>query len=217
MTVVRVESLTVSLDGYVAGPNQSLESPMGDGTSELHKWAFSTRTFQEKVLGTNAGATGVDDDIAARGFTNIGAWILGRNMFGPIRGPWPNEDWKGWWGENPPYHVPAFVLTHHPRKTLEMEGGTTFQFVTGGVREALALARDAAGAQDVRIGGGANTIRQFLIEGLIDKMHIAISPVLLGTGEPFFQGINLRELGYECKKQIPTELATHVFIGRGGE
>lgn len=190
---------------------------MGDGTSELHKWAFSTRTFQEKVLGTNAGATGVDDDIAARGFTNIGAWILGRNMFGPIRGPWPNEDWKGWWGENPPYHVPAFVLTHHPRKTLEMEGGTTFQFVTGGVREALALARDAAGAQDVRIGGGANTIRQFLIEGLIDKMHIAISPVLLGTGEPFFQGINLRELGYECKKQIPTELATHVFIGRGGE
>ncbi len=151
MTVVRVESLTVSLDGYVAGPNQSLESPMGDGTSELHKWAFSTRTFQEKVLGTNAGATGVDDDIAARGFTNIGAWILGRNMFGPIRGPWPNEDWKGWWGENPPYHVPAFVLTHHPRKTLEMEGGTTFHFVTGGVREALALARDAAGAQDVRM------------------------------------------------------------------
>lgn len=217
MTVVRVESLTVSLDGYVAGPNQSLESPMGDGTSELHKWAFSTRTFQEKVLGTNAGATGVDDDIAARGFTNIGAWILGRNMFGPIRGPWPNEDWKGWWGENPPYHVPAFVLTHHPRKTLEMEGGTTFHFVTGGVREALALARDAAGAQDVRIGGGANTIRQFLIEGLIDKMHIAISPVLLGTGEPLFQGINLRELGYECKKQVPTELATHVFIGRGGE
>lgn len=217
MTVVRVESLTVSLDGYVAGPNQSLESPMGDGTSELHKWAFSTRTFQEKVLGTNAGATGVDDDIAARGFTNIGAWILGRNMFGPIRGPWPNEDWKGWWGENPPYHVPAFVLTHHPRKTLEMEGGTTFHFVTGGVREALALARDAAGAQDVRIGGGANTIRQFLIEGLIDKMHIAISPVLLGTGEPLFQGINLRELGYECKKQVPTELATHVFIGRSGE
>lgn len=217
MTVVRVESLTVSLDGYVAGPNQSLESPMGDGTSELHKWAFSTRTFQEKVLGTNAGATGVDDDIAARGFTNIGAWILGRNMFGPIRGPWPNEDWKGWWGENPPYHVPAFVLTHHPRKTLEMEGGTTFHFVTGGVREALALARDAAGAQDVRIGGGANTIRQFLIEGLIDKMHIAISPVLLGTGEPLLQGINLRELGYECKKQVPTELATHVFIGRGGE
>lgn len=217
MTVVRVDSLTVSLDGYVAGPNQSLESPMGDGTSELHKWAFSTRTFQEKVLGTNAGATGVGDDIAARGFTNIGAWILGRNMFGPIRGPWPNEDWKGWWGENPPYHVPAFVLTHHPRKTLEMEGGTTFHFVTGGVREALALARDAAGAQDVRIGGGANTIRQFLIEGLIDKMHIAISPVLLGTGEPLFQGINLRELGYECKKQVPTELATHVFIGRGGE
>lgn len=217
MTLVRVESLTVSLDGYVAGPNQSLESPMGDGTSELHKWAFSTRTFQEKVLGTNAGATGVDDDIAARGFTNIGAWILGRNMFGPIRGPWPNEDWKGWWGENPPYHVPAFVLTHHPRKTLEMEGGTTFHFVTGGVREALALARDAAGAQDIRIGGGANTIRQFLIEGLIDKMHIAISPVLLGTGEPLFQGINLRELGYECKKQVPTELATHVFIGRSGE
>ena len=214
MTAVRVESLTVSLDGYVAGPNQSLENPMGEGTSELHKWAFSTRTFQEKVLGTDAGATGVDDDIAARGFTNIGAWILGRNMFGPIRGPWPNEDWKGWWGENPPYHVPAFVLTHHPRKTIEMEGGTTFQFVTGGVREALALARDAAGTQDIRIGGGANTIRQYLMESLIDEMHIAISPVLLGTGESLFQGINLRELGYECKKQVPTELATHVFIGR---
>ncbi len=215
MTLVRVESLTVSLDGYVAGPNQSLENPMGDGTSELHKWAFSTRTFQEKVLGTSAGATGVDDDIAARGFTNIGAWILGRNMFGPIRGPWPNEDWKGWWGENPPYHVPVFVLTHYPRKTLAMEGGTTFQFVTGGVREALALARDAAGTQDVRIGGGANTIRQFLMEGLIDEMHIAISPVLLGVGEPLFQDINLRKLGYECQKQVPTELATHAFIGRG--
>ena len=216
MTVVRVESLTISLDGYVAGPSQSLENPMGVGTSELHTWAFSTRTFQEKVLGTDAGATGVDDDIAARGFNNVGAWILGRNMFGPIRGPWPDDEWKGWWGEKPPYHVPAFVLTHYPRDTIAMEGGTTFHFVTSGIRQALAQARDAAGEKDVRIGGGANTIRQFLREGLIDEMHIAISPVLLGTGEPLFQGINLREIGYKCKEQVSTQLATHIFISRAG-
>lgn len=214
MTKVRVESLTVSLDGYLAGPHQSLESPMGVGSSGLHAWAFSTRTFQEKVLGTDSGATGSDDKIAARGFANIGAWILGRNMFGPIRGPWPNDEWKGWWGDNPPYHVPVFVLSHYPRDAIAMEGGTTFNFVAGGIREALALACDAAGGKDVRIGGGANTIRQFLKEGLIDEMHVAISPVIIGAGEPLFHGLNLRELGYSCKKHVGTELATHFFISR---
>lgn len=214
MSRVRVESLTISLDGYVAGPNQSIENPMGVGTSELHTWAFSTRTFQEKILGADGGATGVDDEIAARGFNNIGAWILGRNMFGPIRGPWQDEEWKGWWGDNPPYHVPAFILTHFPRDAIVMEGGTTFNFVTEGIHEALALARDAAGGKDIRIGGGAETIRQFLQEGLIDEMHIAISPVILGTGEPLFQGINLRELGYNCKEHVGTALATHFFISR---
>lgn len=189
---------------------------MGVGANDLHAWAFATRTFQEKVFDADAGATGVDNDIASRGFDNIGAWILGRNMFGPIRGPWPGDEWKGWWGENPPYHVPVFVLTHFPRDSIEMEGGTTFHFVTGGVREALALARDAADGKDVRIGGGANTIRQYLEEELVDEMHVAISPVILGAGEPLFQGLNLRELGYECTRQVATELATHVFLSRRG-
>ena len=216
MTMVRVESLTVSLDGYIAGPDQSLENPLGIGGTELHTWAFSTRTFQEKVLGADGGATGVDDEIAARGFSNIGAWILGRNMFGPIRGPWQDDEWKGWWSDSPPYHVPAFILTHFPRDPIQMEGGTTFFFVTGGIREALALARDAAGGKDIRIGGGANTIQQFLRDGLIDEMHIAVAPVILGAGERLFEGVNLRELGYICKEQIGTELATHYFISRAG-
>ena len=216
MTMVRVESLTVSLDGYIAGPDQSLENPLGIGGTELHTWAFSTRTFQEKVLGSDGGATGIDDEIAARGFSNIGAWILGRNMFGPIRGPWQDVEWKGWWGDSPPYHVPAFILTHFPRDPIQMDGGTTFFFVTGGIREALALARDAAGGKDIRIGGGANTIQQFLRNGLIDEMHIAVAPVILGAGERLFEGVNLRELGYICKEQIGTELATHYFISRAG-
>ena len=216
MTMVRVESLTVSLDGYIAGPDQSLENPLGIGGTELHTWAFSTRTFQEKVLGSDGGATGIDDEIAARGFSNIGAWILGRNMFGPIRGPWQDDEWKGWWGDSPPYHVPAFILTHFPRDPIQMDGGTTFFFVTGGIREALALARDAAGGKDIRIGGGANTIQQFLRDGLIDEMHIAVAPVILGAGERLFEGVNLRELGYICKEQIGTELATHYFISRAG-
>lgn len=217
MTKVRVESLTVSLDGYVAGPHQSLENPMGVGGSELHAWAFSTRTFQEKVMGADGGATGIDDEIAARGFANIGAWILGRNMFGPVRGPWPNDEWKGWWGDNPSYHVPVFVLSHYQRDAIAMKGGTTFNFVTGGIREALALAREAADGKDVRIGGGANTIRQFLGEGLIDEMHIAISPVILGAGEPLFHGLDLRELGYSCHRHVGTELASHFFISRESE
>jgi dihydrofolate reductase len=217
MTKVRVESLTVSLDGYVAGPDQSLENPMGAGGSELHTWAFSTRTFQQKVMGADAGSTGIDDEFAARGFNNIGAWILGRNMFGPIRGPWPDDEWKGWWGDNPPYQVPVFILSHFPRAAIVMEGGTTFYFVTAGAREALALARDAAGGKDIRIGGGANTIRQYLREGLIDEMHIVMVPVILGAGEALFHGINLRELGYRCNQQVGTGLATHFVISKAGE
>lgn len=217
MTKVRVESLTVSLDGYVAGPHQSLENPMGVGASALHTWALATRTFQKRVMGVDGGAAGVDDEIAARGFTNIGAWIIGRNMFGPIRGPWPNDEWKGWWGNNPPYHVPVFVLSHHPRDAIEMEGGTNFHFVTGGIRQALEQARNAAGEKDVRIGGGANTIRQFLAQGLIDEMHVAISPVIIGAGESLFHGLDIRELGYICRKHVGTKLATHFFISREGK
>lgn len=216
MPKLRVESLTVSLDGYVAGPEQSLENPLGIGGTELHTWAFSTRTFQEKVLGSEGGSTGVDDDFAIRGFKNIGAWILGRNMFGPIRGPWPDKEWKGWWGDTPPYHAPVFVLTHFPREPVEMNGGTTFHFVTGGIHEALELARAAAGAKDVRIGGGANTIQQYLRERLVDEMHIVIVPAILGAGERLFEGVNLRKLGYSCTEHVATEMATHFILSRSG-
>lgn len=214
VTRVRVESLTVSLDGYVAGPHQNLDNPMGVGASGLHAWAFSTQTFQEKVMGADGGSTGVDDDIARRGFSNIGAWVLGRNMFGPIRGPWIDDEWKGWWGENPPYHVPVFVLTHYPRDAIVMEGGTTFHFVTGGIYEALELARGVADGKDIRIGGGASTIRQFLGAGLIDEMHVATVPVVLGSGEHLWHGMNLRELGYRCTSHVGTEQATHWFVSR---
>lgn len=212
--MIKVESFSVSVDGFGAGPDQSLENPLGVGGTELHGWAFSTRTFQKNVFGKDAGATGTDDDFAKRGFENMGGWILGRNMFSPSRGPWLDDGWKGWWGDNPPYHVPVFVLTHYERPPLEMEGGTTFHFVTGGIEEALERAREAAGDKDVRIGGGADTIRQYLQARLIDEMHIAIAPTLLGRGEPLFGGIDLRSLGYECAQYVPTELATHVVIRR---
>ncbi|MEZ4702289.1 MAG: dihydrofolate reductase family protein [Rhodothermales bacterium] len=215
MPTVRVESFSISLDGFGAGPHQSLENPLGVGGGALHGWAAATRTFQERVFGQNGGETGLDDDIAVRGFENIGAWILGRNMFGPVRGPWPDESWRGWWGENPVYHVPIFVLTHHPRRPLEMEGGTTFYFITDGPEAALERARDAAGDRDVRIGGGVQTIQQYLRKGLIDTMHIAISPVLLGAGERLFEGINLPELGYTGVRHVASPAATHVFITRG--
>ncbi len=213
MTKVRVESFTISLDGYGAGPNQDINNPLGVGGKELHQWFVPTNTFQ-RTHGAGEGTTGVDDDIAARGFKNIGAWILGRNMFGPIRGPWPDLNWKGWWGDNPPYHVPVFVLTHHARPPLEMEGSTTFHFVTGGIHEALDRARESANGMDVRIGGGTNVIQQYLRESLIDELHFAISPVLLGRGERLFEGVDLRTLRYECIDFAASEKATHVVLRR---
>jgi dihydrofolate reductase len=211
---VRVESFTISLDGYGAGPNQDFNNPLGVGGTDLHQWLFPTRTLQRALFGKDSGTTGVDDDFAARGFQNVGAWILGRNMFGPIRGPWPNEDWKGWWGDDPPYHCPVFVLTHHARAPLEMEGGTTFNFVTGGIHEALDRAREVANEKDVRIGGGSNTIQQYLRAGLIDELHLAISPVLLGGGERLFEGVDMRASGYKCTQFVGSEKATHVVLRR---
>ncbi len=213
---VRVESFAISLDGYGAGPGQSLESPLGIGGSDLHRWAFPTRTFQEHVFGQEGGTTGVDEDFARRGFENVGAWILGRNMFGPVRGPWTEPAWNGWWGSRPPYHVPVFVLTHHARPPLEMEGGTVFHFVTDGIHAALDRAREAAGEKDVRIGGGACTIRQFLRAGLIDEMHLALTPAVLGAGERLFDDVNLRALGFECVAFAASELAVHVVVRRTG-
>ena len=214
MAQVRVESFTISLDGFGAGPHQDINHPLGIGGTDLHQWLIPTRTFQQALFGKDGGTTGIDDDFAARGFRNVGAWILGRNMFGPVRGPWPDLNWKGWWGENPPYHVPVFVLTHHARPPLTMEGGTTFHFITGGIHEALDRAREAAAGRDVRIGGGANTIRQYLRERLIDALHIAISPVLLGSGEGLFEGVDLRALGYTCVEHAASEKATHVVLRR---
>jgi dihydrofolate reductase len=213
MSRLRVESFSISLDGFGAGPNQSLEHPLGVGGHALHKWAFTTRTFQQ-MFGNDGGATGVDNDFAVRGFTNVGAWILGRNMFGPIRGPWPDENWKGWWGNNPPYHTQVFVLTNHPRESFTMEGDTTFHFVTDGIRSALEGATKAAKGLDVRLGGGVSTIRQYLSARLVDEMHIAISPVLLGAGESLFAGIDVPSLGYQCVEQVATSHATHVIIKR---
>jgi dihydrofolate reductase len=208
---VRVAAFAISIDGYGAGPDQSLENPLGVRGPELHNWFYPTAVFQ-KMYGQGKGTTGVDNQFAERSFANVGAWILGRNMFGPVRGPWPDEKWKGWWGDNPPYHVPVFVLTHHARKSITMQGGTVFHFVTDGIRPALARAKEAAGGGDVRIGGGAATIRQYLQEGLIDEMHLAISPVVLGAGEPLFAGMNLS--GYECAEHVATEQATHFVLKR---
>lgn len=211
MTKLRVHSFSISLDGYGAGLSQGLEHPLGVGGMALHEWAFRTRTMQQ-MHGDGDGETGADDDFIARGFDNIGAWILGRNMFGPIRGEWPDESWKGWWGDNPPYHVPVFVLTHHPRPSFAMEGGTTFHFVTEGIHTALEQATAAANGQDVRLGGGVSTIRQYLQAGLVDELHGAISPVLLGAGEHLFAGLDLPALGYTCTEHVTTEHATHFVL-----
>jgi dihydrofolate reductase len=216
MPKVRVHTLSVSLDGFGAGPDQDLENPLGVRGPELFDWFFHTRTFQ-RMHGQEYGETTVDDEVAAKGFEGIGAWILGRNMFGPIRGPWPDDSWKGWWGDEPPYHVPAFVLTHHARAPLEMKGGTVFTFVTGGIHAALEQAKDAAAGRDVRIGGGVSTIRQYLRAGLIDELNLAISPVLLGSGENLFGGIDMHALGYECAGHTPGgRAASHVTIRKRG-
>ena len=210
---VRVHSFTISLDGYGAGPRQTRAEPLGVGGEELHQWLIATRTFQS-MTGKSGGTVGVDDDFAKRFGEGVGAWIMGRNMFGPIRGEWPDDSWRGWWGKNPPYHGPVFVLTHHGRDPIEMEGGTVFHFVTGGVGEAFERARDAAGEKDVQIGGGVSTIRQFLEAQLIDELHVAIAPRILGSGEHLFHGLDLTALGYECTTHVPTAAATHVVLTR---
>ncbi|CEG08184.1 hypothetical protein BN961_01598 [Afipia felis] len=209
-----VRSFSVSLDGYGAGPDQSLDSPLGVGGFGLHQWAMATRTFQNKVFGRDGGATGPDDDLAAMGFENLGSWIMGRNMFGPVRGAWPDETWKGWWGDEPPYHCPVFVLTHHARAPITMKGGTVFHFVTDGIEVALDRARQAAEGKDIRVGGGVTTIREYLRARLIDDLHIAISPVLLGRGEALFDGIDLPALGYTVSEHIATLNAMHLRFHR---
>jgi dihydrofolate reductase len=213
MPKLRVHCFSVSLDGYGAGPRQDRENPLGVGGHALHDWFVPTRTFQ-RVIGKDGGTTGPDDDFAARGMENLGAWILGRNMFGPVRGPWPDDTWKGWWGANPPYHVPVFVLTHHARPPLEMEGGTTFHFVTDGIESALRQARAAAGERDIRLGGGVSAIRQYLQAGLVDEMHLAITPALLGSGESLLGGLDTKALGYACTRHATSAGALHVVLTR---
>jgi dihydrofolate reductase len=211
MSKLRVASFSISIDGFGAGPDQSLENPLGVGGPALHEWLYPTKTFQH-MQGHGAGAAGIDDDFAARGFSHIGAWILGRNMFGPIRGPWHDTEWKGWWGNNPPYHTPVFILTHHMREPVAMEGGTTFYFITDGIHSALDRAKDAAKGLDVRLGGGVATIRQYLRARLIDEMHLAIAPVLLGSGESLLADIDLPSLGYRIVEHVATQNATHVVL-----
>jgi dihydrofolate reductase len=213
MTRIRVECFTISLDGYGAGREQSMGHPLGVGGEALHEWIVSTRSWRE-MHGKDGGAGGVDDEFAARGGRNVGAWIMGRNMFGPIRGSWADADWKGWWGKNPPFHAPVFVLTHHARPTVEMEGGTTFHFVTGGIHEALDQARQAADGKDIQIGGGASAIQQYLRARLIDELHIAIAGVVLGGGERLFEGVDLPALGYECVQFAASEKAAHMVLRR---
>src|SRR6476619_6771440 len=211
MSKLKVQSFGMSLDGFSAGPNQSLENPLGVGGPEIMSWFFPTKVFRS-MLGMEDGETGIDNQIAEKGKTGIGAWILGRNMFGPIRGPWPDEDWKRWWGDEPPYHVPAFVLTHHARKPVMMKGNTEFRFVTDGIHSALEQARAVAGDKDIRLGGGVQTIREFLTAGLIDEMHLAVRPLLLGRGENLLSGLDMRSLGYEVADSFTGERATHVII-----
>ena len=214
MSRVCVRSFALSIDGYGAGPRQDLQNPLGVRGTDLMAWFFETRTWR-RTHGEEGGETGVDDSLAGQGFEGIGAWILGRNMFGPVRGPWPDESWRGWWGDEPPYHTPVFVLTHHARPPLRMAGGTEFHFITGGIHAALAEARAAAGGRDVRVGGGVATVRQYLQAGLIDELHLALRPVLLGAGEHLLHDIDLRALGYECTNSIAGERATHMILRRG--
>lgn len=213
MSNVRVAGLSVSIDGFGAGTEQSLDHPLGKRGPELFQWLFPTRTFRT-MIGEEGGSTGPDDDYARRSMDGVGAFVLGRNMFGPLRGEWPNGEWKGWWGENPPYHAPTFVLTNHRRAPVEMEGGTTFHFVTDGIDAALERARVVAADKDVKIGGGVATVRQYLRAGHVDELHLAIAPVVLGQGEALFEGIDLRALGYRVTEHVSTELATHVVLAR---
>jgi dihydrofolate reductase len=225
MQKLRVHCFGVSVDGYGAGPHQSLDHPLGVGGMGLMEWFFPTRTFQrmhnrelanapDPLSGQEVGETGVDDGFAARSFEKVGAWIMGRNMFGPVRGPWPNDDWKGWWGDNPVYHCDVFVLTHHARAPLAMEGGTTFHFVTEGIEAALQRAKAAAGEKDVRVGGGVATVRTCLQAGLVDELHLAQSPVLLGSGESLFNGLDLPSFGYRCVERVPSAKTTHLVLTR---
>jgi dihydrofolate reductase len=213
MAKLRVHGFAMSLDGYGAGPRQSLDNPLGAGGLALHEWAFNTRTFHA-MHGKDGGSSGVDDDFVARGFDNIGAWIIGRNMFGPVRGPWPDDTWKGWWGDDPPYHAPVFVLTHHPRRSLTMKGGTTFHFVTDGIHAALRRAREASQGKDIRLGGGVATIRECLRHELVDEMHLAYAPVLLGSGECLLAGMDLSALGYHVGSHVTTVSVMHVLIAK---
>jgi dihydrofolate reductase len=213
MSKLRVHGFTISVDGYGAGRNQDLSNPLGVGGSALHSWIFATRTFHQ-FTGQEGGNTGVDDDFMARGTAHIGACVMGRNMFGPVRGPWSDDNWKGWWGDIPPFHTPVFVLTSHPRPAITMRGGTTFHFVTDGIQSALEQAKAAANGQDVRLGGGVATIRQYLRAGLVDEMHLAIVPVIVGSGEALFAGLDVASLGYQCTEHVSTSNATHVVLAR---
>lgn len=214
MSKVKVTAFSISLDGYGAGPDQSLETPLGKGGEQLHEWFIPTKMFQ-RMMNKEEGTEGTDNDFAEKSFENIGAWIMGRNMFGPIRGPWPNDEWKGWWGDTPPYHVPVFVLTNHAREPINMKGGTTFHFVTDGIESALEKAKKAANGKDIRIGGGVSTIRQFLQAGYIDEMHLAFSPVFLGAGEHLFAGIDLPKLGFTDVQTTYSKSAAHVILKKG--
>jgi len=209
---VCVRSFGVSLDGFGAGPDQDLEHPLGIGAEAIFQWFFATRTFRAMHGQPGGDTTGPNEMFAQRGFHNIGAWIIGRNMFGPVRGPWPDESWRGWWGDEPPYHVPVFVLTHHAREPLEMQGGTTFHFVTDGIESALRQAQEAAAGKDVRIGGGVSTVRQYLAAGLVDEMHLAVAPVFLGRGENLLAGMDLPAMGFKVTEHVATEACTHVIL-----
>ena len=215
MTKVRVAGFSLSIDGFGAGCDQNLNDPLGKRGMELHQWIFGTRMFRA-MIGECGGSDGIDGDFATRSMTGFGAFILGRNMFGPVRGDWPDESWKGWWGDDPPYHAPTFILTHYPRAPIVMEGGTTFHFVTNGIVSALKEAKAVAGGKDVKIGGGVSTVRQYLAAGLIDEMHLAIAPVVLGAGEAMFAGLDLPALGFHVTERATSEFATHIVLGRQG-
>jgi len=213
MPKLKVLAFTVSIDGFGAGPRQSLQEPLGVGGEELHQWMLHTRTFQQMV-GKPGGDKDDDDAFVHASFDNIGAWILGRNMFGPVRGPWPDDSWKGWWGDSPPYHVPTFVLTYHSCESITMKGGTVFHFVTGGIHEALERAREAAAGKDVRVGGGVSTVRQYLQAGLVDEIHLAQAPIVLGSGEALLSGLDLIQLGFRCTRHLGTAHAQHVVLAK---